>query len=123
MADPVPRFQQDKLVVRDMDAVIDAGEEPTVEFDNEAGAKLWHAAWRESGDGPRTVIGFSVPSRDAVDELYGKVTAAGYASRQPPYDAFSGARYAIVADPEGNDVGLMSPIDAERKYTPEVPPG
>ncbi|HZA78108.1 MAG TPA: VOC family protein, partial [Acidimicrobiales bacterium] len=62
-------------------------------------------------------------SREAVDELYAKVAAAGYASRQPPYDAFWGARYAVVADPEGNDVGLMSPIDPERRYTPEVPQG
>lgn len=29
-----------------------------------------------------------------------------------------GARYAIVEDPDGNGVGLMSPIDPERKYWP-----
>ena len=26
----------------------------------------------------------------------------------PPFDAFWAARYAVVADPDGNDVGLMS---------------
>ena len=29
-----------------------------------------------------------------------------------------GARYAIVADPDGNDVGLMSPIDPDRRFVP-----
>jgi uncharacterized glyoxalase superfamily protein PhnB len=101
-------------------AEVEGGDGPTVEFDNEAGAKLWHGAWREAGDGPRTVIGFSVPTREAVDELYAKVTAAGYAGRQPPYDAFWGGRFAIVSDPEGNDVGLMSPVDRDRAHTPEA---
>ena len=45
---------------------------------------------------------------------------AGYTGRQPPYDAFFGARYTIVADADGNDVGLMSPIDPDRKYVPEA---
>jgi uncharacterized glyoxalase superfamily protein PhnB len=149
MTDPAPRFQQLNLVVRDMDAALafyrtlgltiggdDMGDwppgsggrhaeveadGPSVELDNESGARLWHAGWRESGTGARTVIGFSLPSREAVDELYARVTTAGYTGRQAPYDAFWGARYAIVADPEGNDVGLMSPIDPDRKYVPEVP--
>jgi hypothetical protein len=43
--------------------------------------------------------------------------------RQPPFDAFWGARYAIVADPDGNDVGLMSPIDESRRtWPPEESP-
>ncbi|MGH9190848.1 MAG: VOC family protein [Acidimicrobiales bacterium] len=149
MSNPVPQFQQLNLVVRDMDAVlafyrtlglpirggetndwppgsggrhaeVEADDRPTVEFDNEPGVKLWHAGWRESGEGARTVIGFSLPSREAVDELYAKVTAAGHPGRQPPFDAFWGARYAVVADPEGNDVGLMSPVDPARRYTPEA---
>jgi hypothetical protein len=36
------------------------------------------------------------------------------------YDAFWGARYAIVADPDGSDVGLMSPIDEQRQTWPPV---
>jgi hypothetical protein len=37
---------------------------------------------------------------------------------QVPYDAFWGARYAIVADPDGNEVGLMSPRDDDRRSFP-----
>jgi uncharacterized glyoxalase superfamily protein PhnB len=61
------------------------------------------------------VLGFTFPTREAVDERYASLTAAGYGGRQPPFDAFWGARYAIVADPDGNDVGLMSPIDESRR--------
>ena len=54
----------------------------------------------------------------AVDDVFAKVTAAGHAGQQAPYDAFWGARYAVVEDPDGNPVGLMSPIDADRRSRP-----
>jgi catechol 2,3-dioxygenase-like lactoylglutathione lyase family enzyme len=56
--------------------------------------------------------------RPATDEL----TAAGHRAHQPPYDAFWGARYAIVDDPDGHPVGLMSPVDERRKSWPPAPP-
>jgi hypothetical protein len=34
------------------------------------------------------------------------------------FSAPTGARYAIVADPDGNDVGLMSPIEESRRSWP-----
>ena len=37
---------------------------------------------------------------------------------QPPHDAFWGARYAIVEDPDGIAVGLMSPISPDFKSVP-----
>lgn len=48
------------------------------------------------------------------------VKDAGHRVGQPPYDAFFGSRYAIVIDPDGNEVGLKSPIDDAAKYVPEV---
>jgi uncharacterized glyoxalase superfamily protein PhnB len=66
------------------------------------------------------VIGFSLPSSEAVDEKYRELTAAGYVGRKPPYDAFFGARYALVEDPDGRPVGLMGPRDPSRGYIPEV---
>jgi catechol 2,3-dioxygenase-like lactoylglutathione lyase family enzyme len=146
MADEKPAFDQVNLVVRDMDATLafyravgldapERGDEwppgsgaqhvgvkfangVRLEFDNVPMAKLWHAGLREHGSGGTAVLGISLPSRDAVDERYAELTAAGYVGAQPPYDAFWGARYAIVEDPDGNDVGLMSPIDAQRKFVP-----
>jgi uncharacterized glyoxalase superfamily protein PhnB len=95
-----------------------------LEFDNHTLARTYNAAWRRPEGGSRALIGFSLPTREAVDALYADLTASGYEGRQPPYDTFWGARYAVVADPDGNDVGLMSPLDpARRSWPPKESPG
>lgn len=91
----------------------------SVELDEVASAGLWNASWR-SGSGTPIILGFGVASREAVDQLYTRLTEAGHPGVQPPFDAFWGGRYAIVADPDGNQVGLMSPIDAARNVWPPV---
>ena len=63
-----------------------------------------------------------VPTREAVDEVYGRVVSTGYRSQKECTDAFWGARYAIVEDPDGNAVGIMSPIDPTRRRPPPAPP-
>ena len=93
----------------------------SLELDSADSARVWHAGWRADPHSGGVVIGFAVRSREEVDRLFDELTAAGYAGRQPPFDAFWGARYAIVADPDGNDVGLMSPIDESRRYWPPAP--
>lgn len=90
----------------------------TLEFDSPEMARTYNAGMAVPGDASRAVIGFTVPTRAAVDELYAAVVAAGHTGRQEPYDAFWGSRYAIVTDPDGNDVGLMSPVDAAFKGAP-----
>src|SRR5262249_33935923 len=89
-----------------------------LELDSIAFAKHWDAGWRSAPGTARNVIGFNLPSRRAVDDLFAKLTAAGHPGQQAPYDAFWGAGYAVVEDPDGNPVGLMSPIEANRKSTP-----
>jgi predicted enzyme related to lactoylglutathione lyase len=67
------------------------------------------------------VIGFTLDTRAAVDATYAQLVAAAHDGLQPPFDTFWGARYAIVEDPNGNHVGLMSPIDpAQRSAGPEL---
>jgi hypothetical protein len=90
----------------------------SLELDTAESARLWHAGWRADPASARVVVGFSLPTLEAVDERYAELTSADYAGRQPPFDAFWGARYAIVADPDGNDVGLMSPIEESRRAWP-----
>ena len=80
-------------------------------------ARHWDKGWR-SGSG---VIGFKLASREQVDVVYADLTSAGYVGQQEPYDAFWGARYAIVEDPDGNPVGLMSPIDPALRRSPDFP--
>ena len=46
------------------------------------------------------------------------LAADGVPVQQPPCDAFWGARYAIVSDPDGNAVGIMSPVDPDRSRSP-----
>ena len=90
-----------------------------LEFDSPQLAKSYNAGWREQPvGGGRGVLGFSLASRDAVDEKYAALIAAGYTGSQPPYDTFWGARYAVVEDPDGNHVGLMSPLDPARRRPP-----
>ena len=89
-------------------------------FDTVAFARQWDSGFR-GPTGGSTVLGFDVASRDAVDAFYAELVGAGYRGRQPPYDAFWGARYAIVDDPDGNGVGFMSPIERERKFWPPGP--
>jgi len=95
----------------------------SLELDTAESARLWHAGRRADPAGVRVVIGFSLPAREAVDERYAELASAGYTGRQPPFDAFWGARWAIVADPDGHDIGLMSPIDESRRtWPPEQSP-
>jgi uncharacterized glyoxalase superfamily protein PhnB len=143
MTDMVPILNQINFVAGDFDATIEfyrrlgvpVPDEPRspegmrhaavtlpngflLEFDNRALARTYNAAWRQPGGGSPALIGFFFPTREAVDQRYAELVAAGYESRQPPYDAFWGARYAVVADPDGNDVGLMSPPDETRRAWP-----
>jgi uncharacterized glyoxalase superfamily protein PhnB len=88
-----------------------------LEIDSAAFVPHWDGGWNGKTGGSN-VFGFALASRAAVDQLYGELVAGGYRGRQPPYDAFWGARYAIVDDPDGNGVGLMSPVERERKFWP-----
>lgn len=94
------------------------GSDAEVEFDSHQLAAIYNAGHASSPAKPATVLGFRCKSRDDVDRLHADLVAAGYQSRQQPYDAFWGARYAIVADPDGRDVGLMSPVDPSRRSAP-----
>ncbi|HUQ39511.1 MAG TPA: VOC family protein [Acidimicrobiales bacterium] len=91
----------------------------SIDLDSAAFASVWNQGWP---GGTGVVLGFKVPERDDVDRLYDELTGAGHAGQQPPHDAFFGARYAVVADPDGNSVGIMSPIDPARRTEGPPPP-
>ncbi|WP_374102517.1 VOC family protein [Arthrobacter sp. ISL-65] len=58
-----------------------------IEWDSAEFVHQWDSGWT-GATGGSAVLGFSVPTREAVDEVYTEMTAAGYAGHQPPYDAF-----------------------------------
>jgi uncharacterized glyoxalase superfamily protein PhnB len=141
MSERPPDLHMLNVVVRDMAASLDfygrlgvpVPDEPSgmhlqlrmpsgfsLELDTAESARVWHAGFRSDPASVGVVIGFALQTRADVDARYTELTAAGYIGRQPPFDAFWGARYAIVADPDGNDVGLMSPVDPTRRTAPPV---
>jgi uncharacterized glyoxalase superfamily protein PhnB len=93
-----------------------------VEFDSVAFAKQWNPGLDDSKLGSATITIFHVEAREEVDRVHARVTQAGYKSHKAPEDAFWGARYAIVADPDGNSVGIMSPIEDSMRRPPPPPP-
>jgi uncharacterized glyoxalase superfamily protein PhnB len=137
-----PRFNLVDIVARDYDATLDfyrklgadvddgaPGEirhthihydGVDVHIDNEHLAGLYNSSWR-AGEQTRVVLGWLVPTREDVDATYSDMMSAGHPAVQRPYDTFWGARYAIVADPDGQHVGIMSPSDESRKHWPPVP--
>lgn len=93
---------------------------PDLELDSSQFAPLWNEGWPAGASG--VIIGFRLSDRDAVDHTYAKLIRAGYRAQQAPYDAFWGARYAVVEDPDGNPVGLMSPVVSGWQTEPPHPP-
>jgi catechol 2,3-dioxygenase-like lactoylglutathione lyase family enzyme len=140
MTDDRPVLDQVNIVVRDIDAATDFYRRLGVDFpdtgtvwdkhhrsaktpaglDFDLDSESFATKWNENSR-PEPVLGFRVEHRETVDRLHADLTAAGYRSQQPPWDAFWGARYAIVEDPDGNAVGIMSASDpARRGNEPEV---
>jgi len=91
-----------------------------LDFDTAESARLWDAGWPDKGG--MGVLGFRVASRSDVDDIYRDLSEAGYTGEQPPYDTFWGARYAIVEDPDGHPVGIMSPPDPAHRTPPPPAP-
>jgi catechol 2,3-dioxygenase-like lactoylglutathione lyase family enzyme len=89
-----------------------------VDLDSTSFAQKWDRGW-PGGSG--IVVGFKVDSRQEVDALVATLAAEGVPVQQEPFDAFWGARYAVVSDPDGNGVGIMSPVDPATRSEPPDP--
>lgn len=145
MTDPSPALMGVNLIVKDMtaaltfyrrlgltipeDAIWSTGGQAhhvtvnmsggvSIEFDSIALTRGYDAGWRAPSGPPRDILMFRLPSREDVDDLYRTLTVAGAGGHLAPFDAFWGARYGVVADPDGNHVGLMSPMDPQRGGPP-----
>ena len=98
----------------------DGGSGLQIDLDSSVFAGQWNQGWPAGSAG--VVLSFRVSAREDVDELCDELTTAGYACEQPPYDAFWGSRFAVVTDPDGNSVGLMSRRDPAMVSAPPAPP-
>lgn len=93
-----------------------------LEADSDPFARMWNQGWKDAPDlAGRVVIGLRTSGRAEVDRLHDEAVAAGNPSLQPPFDAFWGARYAIIEDPDGIAVGIMSEADEAHRVPPMIP--
>jgi catechol 2,3-dioxygenase-like lactoylglutathione lyase family enzyme len=88
------------------------------DIDSTTFAPTWNIGWKGRTDlRGRVIVGFSVATRTDVDDVF-RDTGAGYRGLQEPHDAIWGARYAVLEDPDGVAVGLMSPMSPDKKSPP-----
>ncbi|MEX2246275.1 MAG: VOC family protein [Dehalococcoidia bacterium] len=92
----------------------------SIEFGTAELTRSYDPGWREPNGPSTNTLNFSLASREAVDDVYDDLTAAGYRGHLAPIDAFWGSRYAIVDDPDGNIVGLHSPRDPDKSRPPDI---
>jgi uncharacterized glyoxalase superfamily protein PhnB len=78
-------------------------------LDTEETVRSFRPEWkRERGNQLGLALECASPSE--VDEVYARVTAAGFHGEKEPWDAFWGQRYAQLADPDGVPVDLYAPL-------------
>lgn len=100
---------------------VNVSDSVTFEFGTHLLTGGYHAGFAPPVGRGATCLQFHLESRAAVDTLYQRLTFAGYASHLAPIDAFWGARYAEVLDPDGNAIGFHSPR-SEPHSEPPTPP-
>ena len=85
-------------------------------FDADLDSPAFAAHWGGlPGDFTGVVVNLRAEDRDAVDAGFDRALALGAVGLRPPYDAFWGARYAVVRGPGPIVVGIMSPSDPESR--------
>ncbi|MDA8370168.1 MAG: VOC family protein [Nocardiopsaceae bacterium] len=130
-----PVFDLVGLVVTDMGASLafyrrlgidipaSADDEPHVEAALPGGLRLaWDTVdtvrsfdpdWAPPRGGPGISLAFACADPAEVDRVYADLVGAGYIGHKKPWDAFWGQRYAVVADPDGNDIDLFAPLEVK----------
>jgi catechol 2,3-dioxygenase-like lactoylglutathione lyase family enzyme len=79
-------------------------------LDSEEVVKSFQPEWsRETGN--QVSLAFECSSPAEVDEVYARVTGAGFEGEKEPWDAFCGQRYALLRDPDGVEVNLYAALE------------
>lgn len=78
-------------------------------LDTEDVVRSFRPEWtRQTGN--QHGLAFECDSAAEVDEVYARVTAAGFHGEKEPWDAFWGQRYAQLLDPDGVPVDLYAAL-------------
>ena len=101
-----------------LQAPAEADNEPHVEAELPGGMRLaWDTIetvhsfdpdWTQPTGGAPISLAFRCASPAEVDALYADLVHSGYAGHKPPWDAFWGQRYAVLRDPDSNDIALFA---------------
>ena len=80
-------------------------------LDSEEVVKSFLPEWsRKTGN--QLSLAFECTSPAEVDEVYARMTGAGFEGEKAPWDAFWGQRYALLRDPDGVEVNLYASLDS-----------
>jgi uncharacterized glyoxalase superfamily protein PhnB len=78
-------------------------------IDSEAEVRKFRPDWdRKMGN--QLGLAFQCESPSQVDEVYARMTTAGFQGDKEPWNAFWGQRYAQLRDPDGVPVDLYATI-------------
>jgi catechol 2,3-dioxygenase-like lactoylglutathione lyase family enzyme len=79
-------------------------------LDTEEVVRSFKEDWSRA-TGNQISIAFECSSPAEVDEVYARVTDAGFEGEKEPWDAFWGQRYALLRDPDGVEVNLYAALE------------
>jgi uncharacterized glyoxalase superfamily protein PhnB len=80
-------------------------------LDSEEVVKSFLPEWkRETGN--QLSLAFECATPAEVDEVYARMTGAGFEGEKEPWDAFWGQRYALLRDPDGVEVNLYASLES-----------
>ena len=86
------------------------GEGVRLMLDTETLISQLYPSWQRPTGGHAIAMAFQCSSPAEVDALFGALTTLGAKTKQQPWDAFWGQRYASVLDVDGNQVDLFCPL-------------
>jgi catechol 2,3-dioxygenase-like lactoylglutathione lyase family enzyme len=78
-------------------------------LDTEETIRSFRPDWKRQ-TGNQVGLALECESPAEVDEIYARVTAAGFHGEKEPWDAFWGQRYAQLQDPDGVPVDLYAAL-------------
>ena len=77
-------------------------------FDTHETMKSFDSSWSWKIGSTNASLAFSFATPDEVDAKHDELVAAGATSHLAPWDAFWGMRYAVLHDPDGNELSLYA---------------
>jgi len=79
-------------------------------LDSEDVMRSFREDWKRQ-TGNQIGVALECGSPAEVDEVYGRVTGAGFHGEKEPWDAFWGQRYAMLLDPDGVEASLYAALE------------